>query len=326
MLVPPSFIHQDARRLEVLCLALSCSLLQISFQTEPIEPWNCILNHNELVFLQQEKKKGGKMARVNLYHDKQIERKGMEVSKCYLTITAEQHAQTWLWKTGSLWLALVVRVSHRQSALTMFILMCSCVLHILTVKEINVHADKTNGHFDIQNLKQVLDLKRNFQRQVKLIELVIPTIVTLPQEGLLMWDSHYLMGNFMLISWTDQSVLSCYASLDKLQDSLPYIWCTCFFFWDAEKCYISHLQPQVPFGNNFRHCGDFNSVLTRPITVWQTLVRVYRGIQLIMKEASKIWREKKSLNSFWLPQLDYMKIDTNVSHWGHTCCRNNGQV
>lgn len=120
MLVPPSFIHQDARRLEILCLALSCSLLQISFQTEPIEPWNCILNHNELVFLQQEKDGGGKMARVDLYHGKQIERKGTGVSKCYLTIIAVQQAKTWIHKTGSWWLVLVAGVSHCQSALTIF--------------------------------------------------------------------------------------------------------------------------------------------------------------------------------------------------------------
>lgn len=49
-----------------------------------------------------------------------------------------------------------------------------------------MHGDRTNEHFDIQNLKQVLYSERNFQRQVKLIELVILTTVTLPQEGLLM--------------------------------------------------------------------------------------------------------------------------------------------
>lgn len=90
-----------------------------------------------------------------------------------------------------------------------------------------MHGDRTNEHFDIQNLKQVLYSERNFRRQVKLIELVIPTTVTLPQEGLLMWDSHYLMGNFMLISWTDQTILSGYASLDKLWDFSPHR-CTCF--------------------------------------------------------------------------------------------------
>lgn len=45
-----------------------------------------------------------------------------------------------------------------------------------------MHGDRTNEHFDIQ----VLYSERNFRRQVKLIELVIPTTVTLPQEGLLM--------------------------------------------------------------------------------------------------------------------------------------------
>lgn len=49
-----------------------------------------------------------------------------------------------------------------------------------------MHGDRTNEQFDIQNLKQVLYSERNFRRQVKLIELVIPTTVTLPQEGLLM--------------------------------------------------------------------------------------------------------------------------------------------
>lgn len=52
------------------------------------------------------------------------------------------------------------------------------------------------------------------------VPLVIPIADALPQEGLLMWNSHYLMRNFTLISWTDQSAQSGYASLDKVQDIL----------------------------------------------------------------------------------------------------------
>lgn len=172
-----------------------------------------------------------------------------------------------------------------------------------------MHGDRTNEHFDIQNLKQVLYSERNFQRQVKLIELVIPTTVTLPQEGLLMWDSHYLMGNFMLISRTDQTILSGYASLDKLRDFSPHR-CTCFSSFGIHR-HVTFLIYSHTFGNIFCHYGDFNSVLTRPITVWQTLVRVHGGIYLVMKEMSKNWKKRKSLSlhCFWLTkQRTYMYV------------------
>lgn len=72
MLVPPSFIHQDARQLELLCLSLPRSLSQISFQTEAIEAWNRIPNHNELVSQQRGKRREErKMARVKLWRGEQ---------------------------------------------------------------------------------------------------------------------------------------------------------------------------------------------------------------------------------------------------------------
>ena len=47
--------------------------------------------------------------------------------------------------------------------------------------------------------KQVFDLGGNLWRECELTELVIPITDTLPQEGLLMLDLHYLMVNFTLI-------------------------------------------------------------------------------------------------------------------------------
>lgn len=91
--------------------------------------------------------------------------------------------------------------------------------------------------------KWVLNLERHFWREWGLIELVIPTTDNLPQEGLLMWDSHYLMGNFMLISWTDQIVLCRHASLNKLLVFLPMdIYYLFYFSLDYQTFLNSHLQ------------------------------------------------------------------------------------
>lgn len=79
MLEPPSFIHYDTQWLEVLCLSLSCSQSQISFQTELTEAWSCIPNHH---LLSGQKKKDGKG---KMKHS--IKRDGGVLSKCYLAIS-----------------------------------------------------------------------------------------------------------------------------------------------------------------------------------------------------------------------------------------------
>lgn len=125
------------------------------------------------------------------------------------------------------------------------------------------------------------------------------------QEGLLMWDSHYLMANFMLISWTDQSVSSGYASLDELQDFLPVdISYLLLFFWDSETLHSSFCSHKFPLGINSVARGFEVCVLTRPITVWQPLVRVHKGIHIVTsvlwKDMSKNYRKHFFELLFWL--------------------------
>lgn len=108
------------------------------------------------------------------------------------------------------------------------------------------------------------------------VPLVIPIADALPQEGLLMWNSHYLMRNFTLISWTDQSAQSGYASLDKVQDILQVGIPASLLLGFTTTIQFSFYNRKFPLGLNPVAGGFEVSVLTGPITVWQPLVRVHR--------------------------------------------------
>lgn len=150
------------------------------------------------------------------------------------------------------------------------------------------NVNRKNLNFDTHPIsKLILKFEIHFLKQWRLIKLVIPTTDNVPQEGLLMWDSDYLMRNFMLISWTDQSVFSRHASLNNLLVFLPMgICCTCFtYLWIHRHFSTLIYSNSFPLGINivpevFEVC-----VLTINTIAWHLKVRlserIYRAQKLI---------------------------------------------
>lgn len=166
MLAPPSFIHFDTLWLEVLCLSLSWSHSQISFQTEPTEAWSCIPNH-EILSVQKKKGWRGK--------SEALKKDGEMLSKCYLAISRatskkrcrKQDIDELFWGRPS-----------RQSQPALF----------WRTRSLTVHKHNKWAFWRTQ--------AKNFSYGTKLR---LPH-VTGPLEGLQKWDFCYFKENVKLIS------------------------------------------------------------------------------------------------------------------------------
>lgn len=124
-----------------------------------------------------------------------------------------------------------------------------------------------------------------------------------------MWDSHYLMGNFTLISWTDQSV--CLISQTAGFSPHGYIVPASFRLGSTDMLHFLFYSHKFPLGINSVARGFEYPVLIRPITVWQPLVRVHKRNlycnKCVMKMYKKYKKHSHSLNRFWLTMLDKMR-------------------
>lgn len=123
------------------------------------------------------------------------------------------------------------------------------------------------------------------------------------------------MRNFTLISWTDQSAQSGYASLDTLQNIL--LVCTCF----SSSGIHNHdtlliLQPQVPFGIKYCHQGIWSLCVNKTHHSLTACSESTQNAQnwhcnkCVMKRESK--SHTNSLNCFWLSKVVKMKNAQNV--------------
>lgn len=205
--------------------------------------------------------------------NRQKEREG-GLSKCYLTITTARRPKTWVYKTGNRWLVLVLRAGHR----------------------FRVSQPQPCVHW-CTHLWYPQTQKRTVTTQTGRMGILTHNLKTSPwfgKKGLWFnWVSHPYYRHFAsggplnvrmtlfngefhahLLNWPKCIVWLCLIRQTAGFSPCGYIVPASLLLGFTEILHFSFCSHEFPLGINTVARGFEVCVLTRPITVWQPLVRI----------------------------------------------------